>query len=74
LAPPDCAVGLGAFEENCVGSGDLSEGGERRTVEMGRLTNLASSIGTSNTYSIKDPRSQRERYIRAAPMHLHEPS
>ena len=39
-------------------------------------TKLGSVVGTGNTYtySVKDPRSDRERYIRAAPIDLHSPS
>ena len=35
-------------------------------------TTLGSAVGIGNayTYSVKDPRSDRERYIRAAPMDL----
>ena len=36
---------------------------------------LVVGVGTSNayTYSVKDPRSDRERYMRAAPMDLRSP-
>jgi hypothetical protein len=36
---------------------------------------LVVGVGNSNTYthSVKDPRSDRERYMRAAPMDLHSP-
>jgi hypothetical protein len=39
-------------------------------------TTLESAVGTGNayTYSVKDPRSDRERYIREAPMDLRSSS
>jgi hypothetical protein len=41
-------------------------------------TELGSVVGTINTvtytYSVREPRSDRERYMRAAPMDLYPPN
>ena len=49
-------------------------GRERKTVrwEIALMMTLGWATGTGNTYaySVKEPRSQRERYMRVAPMDL----
>jgi hypothetical protein len=44
--------------------------------EVGLTTALGRAVRPENTYtySVRDPRSDRERYMRAAPMDLRPPS
>ena len=41
---------------------------------MRKTLGSAVRIGNAYTYSVRDPRSDRERYIRAAPIDLHPSS
>lgn len=76
-----CAVGFGILCENWGRSADLDEGGKGKIVTRRRsgIENI-SRVGrldyrsNTYTYSVNDPRSDSERYMRAAQMELHPSS
>jgi hypothetical protein len=79
LAPLYCAVGSNGPDMNSSRSDDLN--GEEKGIngEDGRIgprTTLGLAGRTGNTYSnsVRDPRSDRERYSRQAPIDLRSSS
>ena len=76
LTPLHCAVGSNGPDKNSGRSDDLD--GEEKTINgeegiVGLRMNLVLAGRTGNAYSnsVRDPRSDRERYSRQAPIDLH---
>jgi len=70
-APLNDTGGIEFPEENWGRSDDLKEVGE---VDLRTSLGLAFGSDNTYTYSVRDPRSDRERYMRVAPMALRSPS